>query len=362
MKTGMELQDLAVELKRQSEVKRDFLADRTGLTFKASSRADDEGKTPATGTLTLKGNGDFKVTELAHRQIATRLEIPQRYYDKMRLENPGLWQDNVSAWLNRNEDRYLVRSMDNRIRALLSSSYRPLDNWDMAETVLPIMQDVGAKVMSSALTESRLYIKAVCPGMAADVQYLKEGKKVGDVIQAGVSVSNSEVGAGSLKIEPFIFTLSCTNGAIASDYSLRKFHIGRGLEVEGASEYFQDETRRADDRAFWLKVRDVVRAAYNEELFGKMAERLNFTTTKKITRDPITAVELTAKKFGFQEDEKKGVLLHLMMGGTLTQYGLLNAVTRQSQDIADYDRATEFERIGGKIMDITEGEWKAIAE
>ena len=38
------------------------------------------------------------------------------------------------------------------------------------------------------------------------------------------------------------------------------------------------------------------------------------------------------------------------MSGDCSQYGLINAVTRASQDIEDYGRATELERLGGELL------------
>ena len=51
----------------------------------------------------------------------------------------------------------------------------------------------------------------------------------------------------------------------------------------------------------------------------------------------------------------------MIEGGDTSQYGLLNAVTAYSQDVSDYDRASELEELGGKIVDLTEAEWKPIA-
>ena len=46
----------------------------------------------------------------------------------------------------------------------------------------------------------------------------------------------------------------------------------------------------------------------------------------------------------------------------LSQWGLVNAVTRYSQDVDNYDRATELETLGGKIVDLKPTEWQPIAE
>jgi hypothetical protein len=131
------------------------------------------------------------------------------------------------------------------------TSYRPLDNYDLAEAVLPKLFDVQADVVSCEVTESRFYLKAVTRRILGEV-------KPGDVVQAGLVVSNSEVGQGSLRVEAIDYRSVCTNGMIR-EAAVRKAHLGRsgvrGLDaIEDAREYFRDETRAADDRAFFLKV------------------------------------------------------------------------------------------------------------
>ena len=46
----------------------------------------------------------------------------------------------------------------------------------------------------------------------------------------------------------------------------------------------------------------------------------------------------------------------------LSGYGLVNAVTHFSQEPEDYDRATEFEAMGGKLIELSAPEWKGLAE
>ncbi len=51
------------------------------------------------------------------------------------------------------------------------------------------------------------------------------------------------------------------------------------------------------------------------------------------------------------------VLRHLIVQRDLSAYGLVNAVTYFSQDAEDYDRATEFEALGGRLIDLSSSEW-----
>ena len=54
-------------------------------------------------------------------------------------------------------------------------------------------------------------------------------------------------------------------------------------------------------------------------------------------------------------------LSRLLTGGDLTQYGMHAAVTRASQDSQDYDRASDMETVGGKIIELPASDWKVIA-
>jgi hypothetical protein len=205
------------------------------------------------------------------------------------------------------------------------------------------------------ITETNLYIKAVAPRITGEI-------KVGDFVQAGVIITNSEVGKGSFGVDGMIYTLSCKNGMVAGD-SFRRYHLGSRITGEDeAYELFKDETLRADDRAFWLKVRDLVTATVSDARFQLVIAKLRFaaTETPEMT-DPSTGVKELAKRYSFSDGEEKSVLRHLTLGGDLTMYGAINAVTRAAQDVESYDRSVELESVGGAILDLAPKEWAMVA-
>lgn len=348
MKTMMNLTDLASELTRRENAKRDFIAPNSKM------------RMMPTADISLEGAENFYgVTSHAHGQFASHLDIPKKYYDRMREEKPELLADNVNAWLDANgTQRRMVRTLDGDVRAYMSDRYRPLDNHDLAEASLQVLHGEGSnlQIQSLALTDTRMYIKAVTERIELEV-------KRGDPVQAGIVISNSEVGAGSVKIEPLVLRLVCTNGMIANDASLRKFHVGRagGNGDDGITEFLRDETRQADDRAFWMKVQDLIRAAFDDVKFRTIVERMTASTEDRIEGDPVTVVDVTAKRFGLTEGERGGILNHLVDKGDLSRYGLLNAVTAVAQTPDDYERATELERLGGQILELPKSAWKEIA-
>lgn len=351
MKYGRTLQELALELTRQAGEKRDLIVDAGALHLDAGN-----------GGIGLRvGTQDtfyemYNVNDIAHSQMGQFLKIPATYYNRMRQENPELLAANVNSWLEAQPDtKRMLRTMDGTARAVLSDRYRRIDNYEVAQTVLPIIGSMpGATVQSCDLTDSRMYIKVVNPRLQMEV-------RKGDVVQAGVMVANSEVGLGSVVVSPLIYRLVCTNGMVAADNGLRKYHVGRVNSAAENYAVYRDETIEADDRAFLMKIEDTVRAAVDEARFTAIVDRLRESTEAKIeAKAAPKVVELAAKEYSFTQDESEGILGHLIAGGDLSLYGLANAVTRHSQDVSSYDRATELEATGWKMATMAPALWQRL--
>ena len=290
----------------------------------------------------------YQVSNIAHQQIASRLNIPYRYYQKMQAEEPELLDSNVNTWLNKNAERRMIRVLDGKVRAFLSDRYRRLDNLELCAAVLPVIQEMkGANIISCEVTPTRLYLKVVNKKLKAEV-------KEGDVVQAGFVVSNSEVGLGSLRVEPLVFRLACKNGLICKDYAQKKYHVGKQVTISDDSAYqlYSDETLAQDDKAFFMKVQDVVRTAVDLTRFKLTVEKLRESTQIQLAYESVKTVEILADKFQLTENERGDILRKLFMGGDNSRYGLINAVTAASKIAKSYDRATELERIGGEILEL----------
>lgn len=352
MKSGLTLTELAAEIWRQKDKKEDYIVNTPHLRMESSGtdmllRVLDEDESDRIEPLDIGPN--------AHRQIATHLSIPIKYYEKMQTENPELLSLNVNSWFTRSSDQRMVRVLDGRARAFLSNRYKRLDHYQIAEAVLPVigqMPDVHFE--SCQITEGRMYIKAVNPRLQTEVT-------PGDIVQAGLIISNSEVGLGSVSIQPLIYRLVCKNGMVVNDAATKRNHIGRTNSADENFLLYSEETLEADDHAFLLKVRDTVEAAVNEAKFSQVVDLMREAKSAPMnTADVPAIVQLTSKDFGITEREQPGVLQHLIEGKDLTLYGLSNAVTRFSQDVESYDRATALEGIGYNILSMPAKQWNRI--
>jgi len=376
MKQGRSIAEVLRELQRQNTMKRDFITparalhlEDDGRTFVMNGVSGAESAGGSVGSTAGAGNTMvLDTTPLFHRQVASSLGIPAKYYDLMQDQKPELLADNVNSWLSDRDQNYMVRSMSSEAelvdtgvntsllaRAFLSDRYRRIDNMDVAATVLPLFAGSDQfEIVSSEVTSVRMYIKILNHRLEAEV-------KPGDYVQAGVVISNSEVGLGAVSVQPLLYRLVCTNGMVINDFGQRKHHIGRAAKVmDDSFELYSDATIEAEDKAFLLKLQDVTRAAIEETRFNQIVDTLRESTDAHITGPVQDVVELTGKSLGITQDEQDGVLKYLIEGGDLSLYGLSNAFTRFSQDVESYDRATALEGMGWQVATMPKTQWKEI--
>ena len=294
----------------------------------------------------------LNVNEVAHNQIGTHLGIPSKYYDKMRSDNPELLAMNVNSWFNKNPKTRMIRTLDGTARAFLSDRYRRIDNFEIAQTVLPIIGDMpDAKIESCEITDERMYIKVVNPRLTTEVV-------PGDIVQSGLMITNSEVGLGSMTIQPLVYRLVCSNGMVVNDAKTRKYHVGRGNEAMEDFTLYSDETLLADDRALLLKIQDTVKAVVDQTRFEKVVNLMRQAKGALIETTNIPAmVELAGSDFGYTKQEGQGILDYLIRGGDLSLYGFANATTRFAQDVQSYDRSTALESVGYTILGMSPAKW-----
>ena len=324
---GVEMLELVEELERQKRNSLDLIVDSRQLRANANGRI----------TVEIPEYGDFELTEWAHSQLAEKLGIPKKYYDRMR--NAGkldLLADNINAWIEE-RDRRLIRILDGRIRAILSDRYRIMDNYDILFLALDeFKQKETVEIHRTDLTETMMYLKAIDNTLTAEI-------RDSDSVSGGLIIRNSEVGASSLRVEPFILRQVCSNGLIASQ-ALRKIHLGRQME---GGEIWSDETKELEDKALWAKVRDVIRATFDKQIFESWVEKLR-ESTEIVIEKPIKAVNNIAKLIGLSEEKKNQLLMHF---SEHTKYGLVNAVTTLARESESIDEQIRLEEFGGKLLE-----------
>jgi hypothetical protein len=356
MKNGISLVDMAHALEENRKVARDFVADTRKLTMDAQASC-----------LVVGDQGNFALTTTAERQLADKLQIPVAFYDRMRKDHPDQLANVVNTLFEREPSQHMVRTLPGVARAVLSNGYRPLDNYELFDAIFPVLREAGAQVESCNVSDSLFHLKVLCPWLDRELP-IPAGLKMGvghnffvRKVQGAVSFRNSEVGKGGLSILPGIFENQCTNLATYKSEGLVKVHIGKKTSADDiVREYMSDTTKQLDDATFWSTVRDTTRAMMDGRVFNTLIDKMVDARADVIEADPAKVVEVFAKQQQLTQDEQGGLLRHLVGSGEMTRYGLQWAVTRLSQDVPDYDRATEFERMGGQVIEMPKAEWSRL--
>lgn len=352
MKKGMSLEALANEVYRQRKINTDLLVNTANISI--------IGDQP---TLCIRDSEtDFfqsaTITDWTHQQIAESLGIPVAYYRRMMGKSMPLLNTNVNHWLQTQPTDRMVRlqgaAHEIKARAWLSPRFRRLDNWDLAETVLPIINDHCMEVVSCNVSESFMHIKALFFDLAADLA------EVGDTVRAGIAIRNSEIGKSRLVIAPLMERLVCKNGMVFDDYATKQVHLGKRIERDDPiAELYSDETINADDRAFWLKVRDTVKAALNPERFVALVEQVKATQEVGIPVRHLEGVRNITSKIRINNDDQESILDRLINHEGLSQFGLAQAISAEANIIDEYDSASQLEVEAGRLLTMTPNQFHA---
>jgi hypothetical protein len=375
MATTLGYEEMLRKIVNDDQRKIDLLAD----TRKMSASVED-GKVLVSVDRPDGSAQTFALNDHALGQVSNDLTIPKRYFDRMRSDAPDLLVTNVNHWLAHEPNRRMLRGYEPLEgeqygvgRAFVSSGYKRLDYIEIARRIFPVFKDIpGLTFHNAQITDTRLYLRAVLPSVQFDInpdfrpqghvpgEYVRatNGLKVGDILQAGIEIRDSEVGSGQLEINPFVFRLICINGMVVREFGTQRRHVGKRISDE---EFYKDDTLAADDNAFWLKARDDAAAVLSEVRFSEIARSLG----EKIHGDkivaPVAATAELAQRFSLSEVERDAVLRNLVSAGDFSQWGALNAVTAAAKTVESFDRQVELEEIGWDVGQLNAREWANVA-
>lgn len=308
----------------------------------------------------------LELSDLAHDQLADRLNIPRRYYRLMTGTDDNSWlrATNVNHWLGQDSRSVMLRTFTNPdggaglLRAILSDRYSRIDNLEVTHAVMTGI--VGAGVdpqgidISGDLTDNgRLRMRITAPEIGTNVADLLadyrspfSGKGAAELpmMWAGVEVTNSETGGGAFNITPRVVLQVCTNGMTQTKDVERSVHLGGRLD-EGIVEWSSETQTRTLD-LITSKATDAIRTFLSPTYVESVANRLRAVADVPV--GPQVAVEVTTGILGLTDGEQADLLALFGASGQRTAMGVGHAVTALAQS-ATSDRSAEFE---AAFMDI----------
>ena len=273
----------------------------------------------------------FSITDPCHDQIAERLEIPARYYHKMASEAPELLAENVNTWLRGGNKEFFLRGLGDSVRAFLSDRYRVIDHLDILYCALNELQAHEAETEDCFLSETEMNLKVRSNQLQDFIRHRD------DLIIGGLLLTNSETGHRALRIEPRTFRVQCTNGMVIEEAMTRQVHLGNGDD--------------GFDDMVYLSIRRSIRELFSR--FGEIVLTLREATEIKV-RNPQRVIHNLVEHYRLSETQKENILIAFGAEPEADKYGIANAVTRAAQREESWERNLELERIGGKLLTLSE--------
>ncbi|MET7889317.1 DUF932 domain-containing protein [Streptomyces avermitilis] len=360
-----DLRDLVTILEDHRNRKLDVVTSASALSFRDGNVQVEGIERQITEDGVTDVDGTYRPTAVADEGIADKLKIPVGYLRRMRAENVPLLDENVNAWLRQEPDRrFMLRALrgdsapgtapaEGVARALMSDSYKVMDNLDILLAALDGVQKSGhpTNVTGCDLTDRRMYVRVESEAVAVMAPELLSGYRSpfdgrsGDelpIVSAGFVITNSEVGSGAWSVTPRVVMRVCTNGLTMPMDVMRAVHIGAKHD-EGVVSW-SEETERKELAVITSKTADAVRTFLSREYVEAKLREIQAAAGKPVA-EPTKTIEHVTKTLKISNETKETILAHFIRGGQITAGGVMQAVTSTAQTLADADQAAALEAL-----------------
>jgi hypothetical protein len=264
----------------------------------------------------------MELSDHALGQILTRLGIPAVYFNRCPA---NLKWAQANHWVQSgryDKDMMLRLVQGNRVRAALSESYTAFDDIDVIPMIADVLADEDCRIQADFANDFT-HVRVTFPRISAEV-------RVGDVVQAGLHFSNSEVGMRSVHIDSLVYRLVCTNGAVSSEFASRSSirHVGNPARLK---DYIGQAIEDAKCGA--------------HELIRKFKAAVDYAIT-----EPDKLFEAHAQSNNLSQAQLKSALEAFAQNGDQTLYGAVNAFTEAAQRETSFERRYQLERVGTSLL------------
>jgi BMFP domain-containing protein YqiC len=310
----------------------------------------------------------YTVHQNALGQLAERIRVPIRYLrdlmvpdvlepDPDRPASEGIdqgyrvaqdqsWrrelaQQTLREHLAHADARYLVRSVQQDVRAVLSDHFRRLDARPLFDAFAAACREVGAIPVDGTSSDVRVSVRAIIPRIHEPVP--------GEPLVLGLDWSTSDFGKAPYAIRFYAERLVCKNGMIGQS-EIHKRHLGSRLDdrIEWSA-----QTLQADTTTMELATGDVVRGAlgparvdaYLASLRASAERETTFAQALRTVGKDLTKAEREQAELAFNGPD----VVNLPKGKT--QWRAANALSWiANTDGVEEERRLELQELAGKLL------------
>jgi hypothetical protein len=294
----------------------------------------------------LIDNIPMSINNWATSQLFQKMDMPTKYFSELLTKDPELASYHFNKVFKDNPRKLLIRTHDDVfsnkpcIRGILSNSYSVLDNITAMTSLINILPKFGTETtLQSSYWEDRYFhLRILFPATQKELGLTT--RNVGDIVQAGVDIVNSEVGYSSLNIAALVWRLVCTNGMRSvteqSYFSQRHIHV---------------ETDTFTNNMSFAIYNGIKSAIGTIEKFEALK---SFDCTDCMDMIPVIGEELDIPKYIVEDAQEEW-----QTEEDSTYYGIVNSFTAAAKRLNN-DLRLEIEKKAYTILCFTVNKWQRI--
>jgi len=224
-------------------------------------------------------------------QLFQRLDIPAPYAHAL-LTSREEWKTELlrhtlAEHAKNSKDRYLVRTVGEEVRGILSDRFRRLDSEPLLKAFVEGVTSVGGILYEGLADDLRVSVRAIIPQIVEPVP--------GEAMVFGLHWQNSDFGAGTYSVNAYAMRLVCLNGMLGES-QIKQIHLGKRLDD---NLQYSQRTYELDTAATASATRDTVRALLGPAVIARKVDAIRRAHAE--TTDFATAFKSVGKLLGKEE-------------------------------------------------------------
>lgn len=297
---------------------------------------------------------DFTMNKNAIHQIVGKESLPGQYIYKA-IDSKKDWQMELirdmlirHTLYDQKGKTFLIREVNNEVRAFLSDSYRRYDSGLVYGTFITAAVGRGMEVIDAGYDGIKGYMEVVHPNVI-EVETENNGT---EYLAIGARIKNSDFGASALDLSIYIEKIICSNGMVGENI-LRNVHLGRKIDDIRLS----NDTYRKESEYKAAFIRDAMNQYFTEDGLIKTISKIKDSSIKKLDNQEYDRQIVKLSKMGFYKAELETLDYKLKnnsfsdgLQGEMTLWKLSQGVTSVANETKDDMRRREIHEIGGKLI------------
>lgn len=293
---------------------------------------------------------DFGIHVNAASQLAEKFGVPTKYLKD--LVDGDQWQRSLSTEIlnahtrNAKQDRFLIRSVGDEVRGVLSEFYKMLDSEIIVGQFIQSATKKGAMFAGGHNSGLNMWLEVLNPQL---IQI--ETAKNGTIDLAfGARIKTSDFGRGALEVRAFMLQAVCLNGMV-TEQALKEVHSGSRLPDDLV---FAKDTMFADSERSRLVTRDITEQVLSEEYILRKIAQVKYAAGYEIDiKKQLEMMQKTGKISKKEVEETEVVFVNNKrddgVAGENTLWKLTQGLTAVARG-KDEERKRELQTIAGELL------------